>query len=528
MTYLDTATGLSPVAYHATLTEIRSVNDISNAAYTQAADCLGRRPQTADRRSRIVQTLSRLCIGISAMIALATLPMSAQGWDFLDIGHPLSDPLTYRRELFNGVVGIGSFAPNPGFEPFRLLHLHSTMPGNVAVAPFFEAILRLQTQNQIVEGDSKYLFGNTGIEFFSGSTINAGAQWHVGTIKGVTSGNGISTPPAAAIFKETDPQSPIDLRGGLAFFCSPSSKNTLPGTADQIEVMRVVNNRVGIKTETPLFPLQVINQIGIGTGNGLSTSDLVTGDKHYTAGDRGILTLLPGNSDWWYHMHNQGGSLLFSGGGTPTANTPIMGMAGNGDRVRIGCGFVFAQRPKIEGKFTISEDPSTNHGAYRSPIMMRIERRNDATYAASTPYKLISAGDNDKETFIVQSNGKVTIGKSFTNTTHTDYLLSVSGKVVCNDLRVLPLSGNWPDYVFSANHKLMSLEEVEQSVKANQHLPGMPSAKEVEANGIDIGEMQRKLLEKMEEMTLYMIELKKENVELRAKIDTINQPTPNK
>jgi len=140
----------------------------------------------------------------------------------------------------------------------------------------------------------------------------------------------------------------------------------------------------------------------------------------------------------------------------------------------------------------------------------------------SLVFKTNQATDNTKKMEIFP-DGKVNIGKTYIGSTHTDHLLSVSGKIICNDLRVLPLSGNWPDYVFSASHKLISLEEVERYVKANHHLPGMPSAQDVEANGIEVGEMQRNILEKMEEMTLYMIDLKKENAELRIKINTINQ-----
>jgi hypothetical protein len=118
----------------------------------------------------------------------------------------------------------------------------------------------------------------------------------------------------------------------------------------------------------------------------------------------------------------------------------------------------------------------------------------------------------------IKSGGQIEIGKAYAGSSHTDYLLSVSGKII-------PLAGNWPDYVFSENHRLMPLDEVEKSVKEHRRLPGMPSAKEVEANGINIGEMQRKLLEKMEEMTLYIIELKKENAELQAKIENLTPPT---
>ncbi|MBS1538216.1 MAG: tail fiber domain-containing protein, partial [Bacteroidetes bacterium] len=118
------------------------------------------------------------------------------------------------------------------------------------------------TQNQNVEGDNKYLFGETGIEFFSGSTINGGATWCVGKILGVTSGQGVIS-TGDAIFRPSVTALQIDLRGGLAFYCSPSSKSSLPNETDQIEVMRIVDNKVGVKTKFPLGQLDV--NVGIGT-----------------------------------------------------------------------------------------------------------------------------------------------------------------------------------------------------------------------------------------------------------------------
>ena len=92
---------------------------------------------------------------------------------------------------------------------------------------------------------------------------------------------------------------------------------------------------------------------------------------------------------------------------------------------------------------------------------------------------------------------------------------------ICEELRV-KLSQNWPDYVFAEDYELMSLEEVEQSIKENGHLPGIPSAAEVEKEGgIEVGEMQRLMLEKMEEMTLHLIELKKENEQLRKELQEL-------
>ncbi len=65
--------------------------------------------------------------------------------------------------------------------------------------------------------------------------------------------------------------------------------------------------------------------------------------------------------------------------------------------------------------------------------------------------------------------------------------------------------------------------EVELHIQAEQHLPGMPSACEVEENGISVGEMQTKMMEKIEELTLYLIELKKDNTSLRQEVENLKQ-----
>ena len=80
-----------------------------------------------------------------------------------------------------------------------------------------------------------------------------------------------------------------------------------------------------------------------------------------------------------------------------------------------------------------------------------------------------------------------------------------------------------PDYVFNNNYDLKPLVEVEEYINENKHLPGIPSSNEARGKGVDIGEMQSKLLEKIEEITLYIIELKKENEALKAKIEEIEK-----
>ena len=78
--------------------------------------------------------------------------------------------------------------------------------------------------------------------------------------------------------------------------------------------------------------------------------------------------------------------------------------------------------------------------------------------------------------------------------------------------KVVVTLDNWADYVFKKDYALRSLDDVEKFIDDNGHLPDIPNETEVKNNGgIEIGEMQIKLLQKVEELTLYMIQLKKEN-----------------
>jgi hypothetical protein len=102
--------------------------------------------------------------------------------------------------------------------------------------------------------------------------------------------------------------------------------------------------------------------------------------------------------------------------------------------------------------------------------------------------------------------GQVTIG---TYTPAAGYKVSVAGKIICTEARV-QAQASWPDYVFADDYQLPSLESVEKFVKQNKHLPNIPPAAEVEKQGFDLGDMNRKLLEKVEQLTLHLIEMEKE------------------
>lgn len=100
------------------------------------------------------------------------------------------------------------------------------------------------------------------------------------------------------------------------------------------------------------------------------------------------------------------------------------------------------------------------------------------------------------------TNGNVGIG----TTTPTERL-SVNGNIRAKEIKVE--TANWPDYVFRDNYRMQSLTELEEYIKVNKHLPDMPSAQKAEKEGIDLGEMNKLLLKKVEELTLHVIELSK-------------------
>ncbi|MBC7413248.1 MAG: hypothetical protein H7331_12435 [Bacteroidia bacterium] len=98
---------------------------------------------------------------------------------------------------------------------------------------------------------------------------------------------------------------------------------------------------------------------------------------------------------------------------------------------------------------------------------------------------------------------------------HTDALLTVNGKVVAKSFYVSIT--DWADYVFEPNYKLPNLYDVETYYKANKHLPEIPSECEVLEQGIDVAEMNKLLLKKIEEITLHVVRLQKEVDNLKIK-----------
>jgi len=107
-------------------------------------------------------------------------------------------------------------------------------------------------------------------------------------------------------------------------------------------------------------------------------------------------------------------------------------------------------------------------------------------------------------------NGNVGIG-----TSNPTSKLTVAGNIHAQEVKVTVNAGTVPDYVFANDYKLKSLNEVEDYIKENKHLPEIPSSKEIEKNGLMMAEMNMNLLKKIEEMTLYIIDQNKKINELQ-------------
>jgi hypothetical protein len=104
----------------------------------------------------------------------------------------------------------------------------------------------------------------------------------------------------------------------------------------------------------------------------------------------------------------------------------------------------------------------------------------------------------------------------------SDSKLSVSGKATFEEAEV-KLSTLWPDYVFASNYNLAPLDSVETFIQKNSHLPNVPSAQEVSEKGINLGNMDAVLLQKIEELTLYNIQMHKQMEAMKAEIATLKE-----
>jgi hypothetical protein len=134
---------------------------------------------------------------------------------------------------------------------------------------------------------------------------------------------------------------------------------------------------------------------------------------------------------------------------------------------------------------------------------------------------ILGAGTADVMAVNSAGGGSVIIGGNFIPA--AGYKLSIRGKLMCEEMKV-QLTADWPDFVFQDNYRMPTISELDKFIKLNHHLPGMPPAVEVEKNGgFHVGELQLKMLQKIEELTLYLIEQDKSIKQLKEENNRLLQ-----
>jgi hypothetical protein len=181
------------------------------------------------------------------------------------------------------------------------------------------------------------------------------------------------------------------------------------------------------------------------------------------------------------------------------------------------------------GRFT----GSVKVGAYTLPATDGVSGQVLATNGAGTvAWTTVSSSGGGGSQWTtsgtnISYSGNVGIG---TSDLATGYRLSVMGKIMCEEVKV-QLEPTWPDYVFEEGYALLPLEELAVRVKKDKRLPGIPSAAEIKEQGLGMGEMQAKMMEKIEELTLYLIDanenittLQQENARLHQRLTHLEKP----
>jgi hypothetical protein len=258
--------------------------------------------------------------------------------------------------------------------------------------------------------------------------------------------------------------------------------------------------------------------LATGAGNyGQSEGDLLVGTQSFQAGNSNAIRFLAPNGDSGNYEPVM--SILRSGDvgvGTTAPNvklevdTAVTGVAYN-------LALYNTAAPAVNNTSRLSLSPIAIGASYSlAPYIEGIEEGTGAN-TMGLDFGTYEGGGVMRERMRISAYGNVGIG-----TTDPQYPLSVNGTIQAKEVLV---NTGWSDYVFDAAYRLAPLPEVAAYVAENHHLPGIPSAAEVAKNGIPVGEMQSKLLAKIEELTLHMIQedersarLEQENRDLRRRL----------
>lgn len=194
-----------------------------------------------------------------------------------------------------------------------------------------------------------------------------------------------------------------------------------------------------------------------------------------------------------------------------------------------GGGYVgFNLRRENTALWSFLNDGASNDGAviYKTGNSLMFSLKPSTGAANGTLTDAQVAGN---VVFQIKGDGKVIVGRSAGSSPTFwnfpgDYNLYVEKGILTEKVKVaIKNTADWSDFVFDKQYKLMPINELQQYISVNKHLPDVPSASEMVSNGLDVARMDASLLQKIEELTLYMIELKKENEALHQRITVLEK-----
>ena len=329
----------------------------------------------------------------------------------------------------------------------------------------------------------------------------------------------------------------MDINGGVSFvdmgtrqlFSVPYAlySNAVPGWTASAGDVKLENgyNRVGIGVASPVYKLEVGDRMRIrnsSLGNLYSTPGIWLDD--YRNGNTTVFTGMQDSIRWG--VYGMSGTYWGLNYNTKTGNMNVGNFLGDSYRLALsgndyGLGLYNASN-EFYGGITSNNGNLVIRSSYGSPIYspinglsytppknIIINPPNSSIYNFSYPGGMGINVDSPTAKFHV--NGNVMIGAG---NPASGYQLSVNGKIIAEEIKV-QLNGSWPDYVFEKKYSLTSLHDLNNYIQKNKHLPNIPAAAEMEQQGLELGNMQTKLVEKIEELTLYIIELQKQIDELK-------------
>ncbi|MBL0073159.1 MAG: hypothetical protein IPP34_15685 [Bacteroidetes bacterium] len=374
-----------------------------------------------------------------------------------------------------------------------------------------------------------------------GVKYDSNAQWSISGNAGTTSTNFLGTTDAQPIrFKTQNSQHMvIDAIGRIGIgVTNPAYKLDIANAS----IVRTLNlNNTTSTTSTSYGGYSTSNNAGTGDAVGFLGFGKGTGGVNYglygTASDGttnyGVYGKITTSTTTPVGIGTYGFStgagttnygMLANAGGAATTNYGIYATATGGTTNWAG---YFVQNTYIGGSMGIGSSvlTDTKFAVQQTGTTTATGRFSNTSkgpniswiHFGTTGDWYIRSASNTGKVIMQDQNSSATVCIGGT-TAATGYKLSVKGKIICEELKVL-LSATWPDYVFGKNYNLMPLSDLENFIEEENHLPGIPSAKEMEADGgIALGEMQTILVKKIEEANLYILQLNKRIEELESKL----------